>query len=811
MFNNISSITDTEIISVSEVVSSSSNIILPKNENSSFSFVNKKENNVLIDITVHLKKKSIFNQIKLTNKKNINYILNVFYFSSNTWEKIPIITKQKNENIDIFKIPLIESDKIQLVFFENQKGFSNDFQLEDIVLSKNMQFSIRSSSNQDRLWVAENLTDNRDEYGWASIERDIIEEDKLEFEFEQAFYLNQFLMKSIKENPNYFPRGFTVLVSLDKATWEPVISESDFFTAPLSWYKWNISAKKIKYVKILIQTPFENKKYQSKVLEIKFLALPENKIKNNLKNNELTELYASEYIPGQVMLAENNSTSPNKVIQGNDARLKDASTEYKGIIQFAKNGEKLERRAVQSNDYRLENATINGYGIVKLAKDNENIAHVVVQGNDYRLQDANINHKGIVQLAKNNESRERLVVQSNDSRLKNATEKSLGIVQLAQNKEVAAHVVVQSNDDRLRNANVAWPGIIQLALHDEVSSGKAVQSDDPRLKDATEQNKGIMQFARERESSELKAVQSNDSRLEHASFENIGLVKLAQHNEKKNDAVVLADDPRLFDKRESLFHEHDYANKEHSLNSHTGSLNLKGSYRSDIVRTGSMLSSISELPFSVENDIGVAAGIKGGLLVYSTNDEAIVSVSKNKPSVLGISKESQGAMFISESDYALYLPKNDDSFKGSEKSLLAEGKVTLKDKLQISGVPYYSIKFSNYTNDVFNEGDLLTVNKQGQLQKIKNKLDLCVGVFVKKTSISLENKKSDKKISVAVAGVIPIKVKGSVTSGSRLGYNDADAGVASVLSSDNVHQAIAVALESSNDKQEKTILAIFKK
>ena len=65
--------------------------------------------------------------------------------------------------------------------------------------------------------------------------------------------------------------------------------------------------------------------------------------------------------PGLVRLAADGETKEGLAVQGNDRRLRDATTEFKGIVELATDGEERELVAVQGNDKRLKHATENSF------------------------------------------------------------------------------------------------------------------------------------------------------------------------------------------------------------------------------------------------------------------------------------------------------------------------------------------------------------------------------------------------------------------------------------------------------------------
>ncbi len=145
------------------------------------------------------------------------------------------------------------------------------------------------------------------------------------------------------------------------------------------------------------------------------------------------------------------------MVQGNDKRLKDATTAAKGIVELAEDGETKAGVAVQGSDRRLKDATTTAKGIVELAEDGEDAPGVAVQGSDKRLKDATTAAKGIVELAEDGEDAPGVAVQGNDRRLKPATETAAGIVALARNNEAKPGCAVQSTDPRLDDARTPLP------------------------------------------------------------------------------------------------------------------------------------------------------------------------------------------------------------------------------------------------------------------------------------------------------------------------------------------------------------------
>lgn len=757
-------------------------------------------------VTVTFEKPGAVNLVDIVpESENFNFLLNVFYSEDSvTWQRAAVSTRNKKGSSWRYELPLIFASSIMLVFYKEDNASFSEFKIKKCELSHESAVVLASSSNSDRLWTAENLIDKREEYGWRSEPYEKNSTEFIEIDLGRLYHLNRFALRAVKENPNCFPPAFQVFVSADKARSDSIISEEQFFVAPGAWYSWDFNIVRVRYITIQINQLFRKRKneFLTQILELNIFAVPENKVKVSEKNNYIL---ASELVPGVVTFAENNTAVPNKAVQANDARLKKATVEYPGIVQLARDGHETEKTVVQANDRRLKTASEELPGIVQLAKDAEQAADKVVKSNDSRLQKGSEEAYGIIRFAKNNEYSSLTALQASDQRIKPATEDQAGILRLAKNNENIAGAAVQGNDNRLREATTQWPGILKFSNHNEDEPLKAVQADDPRLKEGSEQIKGRVQFARHGEVSPMKALQSDDSRLQPATTSDPGIMKFASHNDILAKTAVQADDPRLSDARRPLEHQHDYAAKEHELNSHQGTLNIRT--EKDIPKAGSFyFTAMNDLPLSSENSAGYSAGFKGGIISTANESEAVTAISDKGRALDARSREDYAATFISEKKYALHLPEKLAEIHGSGKSLLAEGKVKLKGGADIVGDLYMAISYSRYSSEVFLDGDMLTVSKNGEIEKVKNSDQPVIGIFVSNSTFKLSEKKSsDKKsILVAVAGIAPVRVRGAVKASEKIVYNGGDAGVGVVTASMNA-SPVAIALETSDKDKEKTV------
>jgi hypothetical protein len=400
------------------------------------------------------------------------------------------------------------------------------------------------------------------------------------------------------------------------------------------------------------------------------------------------------------------------------------------------------------------------------------------------------------------------VIQGNDSRLRTATTEYPGISQLAQDGETRPGVVIQGNDSRLRTATTEYPGISQLALHNESEPLKVLQSDDPRLLEGTEFKKGRVQFSKNGEIKSGKAVQSDDDRLQPASNTKYGIVKLAEHGKFISDSVVQSNDPRLCDKREPKDHTHPYAQIEHSFNSHFGplniSLNLKNNLNND---TQTYLSSTIDFPLSIINREGFAAGFDGGVVMVAEKNSALNAFSNENTAIQSISRKRSAAVFLSEQDYALKLPLNNNNIKGSGKAIFAEGLIKIKGELNIHGSRSIAIYWDKNSSEAFSEGDVLTISNEGVLGKINNSNQKTIGVFANKSNIILGESKQES-VLIVILGIVNVKVKGKVEAGNLLGYSKSNnLGVVSKVLD---HTLTIISLESSMDENEKLISCLIR-
>ena len=750
-----------------------------------------------------------FDQITLTNDtQSLDPDQLSFFFSSDklSWSKMPLLFSSESGNSTVYSFPLIRSRWLQIILYNEGKAIPEKISGS---VERQSNIKIKSSGSKNRLWVSDNLIDGREDYGWETVPG-MKENDSVFFDLNKAYFMNAISLRSVKEMVNDFPTNFIIKLSLDQKHWVSVVEESNFLAGSFRWYQWKFLPARARYIQITI-LKLENKKHRSvKILDIDIMAKPENEILSSFFEHGAAFSYASELIAGSVKFAEHNATYPLKAVQSSDPRLRKGSTDYPGIVQLTRDGQDTKGFVVQGNDSRLKEATTEYSGIIELASDGENTPGVAVQGSDSRLKYATHENAGVVRLAKNGESSPNSVVQGNDNRLRISSTQYPGIVQFAQDGASLENVALQSSDSRLRKASTQWHGIVQLAGHNEVSRNKALQADDPRIARGTEEKKGVVQFAKDKEAKAFKAIQSNDSRLYNASEESSGIVRLARSGQKESGSAVQANDPRLDDARTALPHSHDYASKDHLLNSHTGGLNLKSS--KDTPRSTSYsIPHVNNYPLSSENSLGLSAAFLGGIAVGSDHDHAVDSYSKSNTAVRGRSREKPACIFFSEKAYALHLPSRLDGLSSSGKAIFAEGDSIFKGRLLLERGMSVTIQYHDFMNETFAEGDLLTVNENGKVRKMRSNHEPFIGSFTNDPHFCLSASHGPKFICINISGIAKMRIKDKIEAGNWVGYLDDEPGVGRKVSQIQKQHGFAIAMESSAKEIEKLILCLIKR
>ncbi|MGV3664633.1 MAG: discoidin domain-containing protein [Leptospira bouyouniensis] len=633
--------------------------------------------------------------------------------------------------------------------------------------------SMQVSSELDRLYVKENLFDTRPDYGWSSKKKEEPADEYIIMDMGSVNRIEEFRMLTKNDPVTNFPERFIVYYSEDDLTWHQLHEENYFLSEPGTWYKWRFPPVNLRFLKIVFidEKQTNKKEYITEVIEIELYSSADKKESGGPTREPLP--YASVLRSGIIRLAVDGEVKEGVVVQSNDRRLRDATTEYRGIVELASDGEEKPGVAVQGNDKRLKIATELTHGLVRLARSGEARPGLVVQSDDERLRNASTEHPGIVELALDGETRPGVAVQGNDSRLRIATKKAVGLVQLADAGETAIDKVVTGDDPRLKDATTTAKGIVQLAPNGGEEINTVVQGNDKRLKLANTESYGIVQLAHSGENKAGVVVQGNDKRLAKAGFDDAGIVIIANHGEAVPGKVVLADDPRLSDKRDPKPHTHPYAEKEHDFNSHTGLLKITGEAES--ISKGFVPPQQTDAIIygkNTKNGSGVV-GVSSGLGVVGFGDSiGVYGISKGKEStrsagILGAGTTSPGGRFVSQSEFAIIVDGKgipEYELSGSGKAIYANGESVFEGNLRITkdgGEECIARYFRLDGKDVITAGDLLVATEEtGVLGRSKHPYSTnVIGVAVSNANVVFGKKeKGVEYVLVALLGMTKIHV-----------------------------------------------------
>jgi hypothetical protein len=676
-----------------------------------------------------------------------------------------------------WKFSMITTNHLKMVIKLNKKDNNGLYRIAfaNFKLMISGIESITCSSENDRFWVKENIIDGRPDYGWSSKEKTSPSEEFLMVDLGSINRVDEFRILSKNAIETNFPELFYFYYSEDDLIWHQLHEEPQFISEPGTWYKWKFFPTNMRFFKLVAVNNKANsqKKYVCQLVELEIYAAPEYLSLSKKKIINETPPYSSIMRSGLVRLAADGETNQGVAVQGNDRRLKNATTEFKGIVELATDGEEREDVVVQGNDRRLKNATETSYGLVRLGLNGETRAGVVVQCNDERLRKATEDIYGIVELAEDGETRPGVVVQGNDKRLRKATTKDYGLVILGELGSDDPGKVVTGDDPRFKNATTEKEGILRFASNGEDSPYAAVQGNDKRLRKATTESHGIVELAQSGENKEGVVVQGSDKRLRMASTEDAGIMIFATHNANQPLMAIQSDDPRLYDKREAKAHTHEYAEKNHSYDSHSGLIKLTGN-------TSSELKNISppSLNHSVifgKNEAKGGAGVSGvgvdeGMLGYG-DDLGVLGIStgndEESAGITGLSKKGFGGMFVSQRKHALFangqsLAKRE--VQGSGKAILARGDSDFYGTIRVSdnrGNDCLAKYFKNSGNDVLQKGDLVVVvdKEMGVSRARSSHSTKIVGVVVDSASIEFGEKIfGNEFVLVAIYGIVKVNV-----------------------------------------------------
>lgn len=667
------------------------------------------------------------------------------------WE--PILRESdfrpEGKEVMTWNFPLITARFIKFLFIRDTKleeGYISAFGQFRVMVSGVVDIQV--SGELDRLWVKENLIDQRSDYGWSSPLRTRQTEEFIRLDLGSVNRVSEIRLLSREGEDPLFPEGFHISYSEDNITWHHLMEESGFLAEPGQWYRWRFLPLNIRYIQITIFEGARTRegKYLSQIIELELFASADPVEKQDRALPAEPIPHASVLRSGIVRLALDGESRDGVVVQGSDRRLRDATSDFKGIVELASDGEDREGVAVQGSDRRLRPASEDLPGIVRLARNGEERAAHAVQANDDRLKPATSERSGLVELAEDGEDRSGVAVQGNDSRLKYSTEKAAGIVRLAASGTSRPSEAVQGNDPRLRDATTETKGIMRFARAGEAEAETAVQGSDPRLRLATEETPGIVELASDGETRSGVAVQGSDPRLKPASSEDAGIVKLAPEGSNLSGHVVQSTDPRLHDARKPLAHDHDYAPIKHDFSSHTGTIKVEE-------EMGRSYSSVSPPPVDHAPVQGVNRGTGSGISGRSEGDGVLgygelsgtMGLSRAGDGVLGVSGSGAGGRFLSESFYSLIVGGHDDrGFSVADLGLWVRGISRFSGSIFAgkSGDPQQApvaAFFSIRQNEVLGAGDvLIATDEEGVLARCSERgSKKIVGVIVERAALVL--------------------------------------------------------------------------
>jgi hypothetical protein len=627
-----------------------------------------------------------------------------------------------------WNFPLISARHLKFLFLadrQNEAGkYFAAFAAFRVMISGIVDLDV--SSELDRLWVKQNLIDERPEYGWSSSLKAKREEEYAVVDLGSVNKVSEVRMLSKNDAETFFPEVFGLAYSEDNIAWHHLLEETGFLSESGVWYRWRFMPTNMRFLRIAITEGARTRegKYVSQIIELEMFATPDVLESPGRSYSEPIN-HASVLRSGIVRLAMDGETGEGLAVQASDRRLMDATVEARGIVELATDGEDAALVAVQGNDRRLKYSTEDLPGIVRLARDGEARAGHVVQSNDARLRGATEEAAGLVELGEDGENRPGVAVQGNDRRLRLATTQAPGIVTLAENGAVRPNEAVQGDDHRLRDATVEHKGILRFARPGEDVAEVAVQASDPRLKPATGEARGIVELALDGEDREGVVVQGNDRRLKAATEEQAGIVELAAPGSELKGRVVQANDPRLSDARPPLPHEHDYASAEHDFDSHSGVLKVEA-------ECGDQYAALAPPPLGHAPVTGINSG-KGAAVVGKGRADGVVGSAVDGSGTvgfatgagagaLGAGREGPGGAFYSERTYGLVAGGGDENrgLAASVLALYARGLSRFDDTAYLKqGASCIAMYFPVQDRDVLSPGDLV-VSRADRLEKSRD-------------------------------------------------------------------------------------------
>lgn len=744
------------------------------------SFIEESSSPTVSSIFFHFKEQVSFNSLQYDGiDKELEFLPDTFRFEisedGEVWESIikEYDYTRSNKKHCKWNFPMITTYYLKLVVKLSKKDKNGKYKtaFENFKIQISGIEKIHASSEQDRLWVKENIIDQRSDYGWSSKEKTSPSEEFLLVDLGSVNRVDEIRILSKDAEETNFPELFYFYYSEDDLAWNQWHEEPVFIAEPGMWYKWKFFPTNLRFFKLLMvnNKPNSAKRYISQIVELEIYAAPDYLSLSKKKIINETPPYASVIRSGLVRLAADGETNAGVAIQGNDRRLRDATTEFKGIVELATDGEDRDGVVVQGSDRRLKNATDLNYGLVRLARNGENRNGAAVQGDDDRLKLATTDYPGIVELAEDGETRPGVAVQGNDNRLRKATTKAHGLVILAELGDDTPGKVVTADDPRFKKASTEKEGIMRFASNGEENANAAVQGNDKRLKKATTEAHGIVELAQSGESKEGVVVQGNDKRLQHASDDAYGIMIYARHQTSLPFRAVQSDDPRLNDARTPKPHTHEYADKVHSYESHSGLIHI-----TDTTSSGWKNIVLPTKNHSViygKNEGKDGGGVSGvghdeGVLGHG-EDYGVVGLSNglddDSAGIAGFSKKGHGGIFSSSRNFAVYANGKGIGRKeipGSGKAILAQGESEFQGTVRFvdeKGMDCVARYFKIQGNDLIHKGDLVVLGeKEGTVTRSRTAYSTkVIGVCVDSAALEFGTKKTGNDyVLIAFMGMV---------------------------------------------------------
>lgn len=222
-------------------------------------------------------------------------------------------------------------------------------------------------------------------------------------------------------------------------------------------------------------------------------------------------------------------------------------------------------------------------------------------------------------------------------------------------------------------------------------------------------------------------------------------------------------------------------------------------------------SAYNQFPFSVQNKAGWAGGMEGGFFSVAENRPAILALAEKKEALITHSQQGVAALFFSEKNWGVRIPQTLAKLKGSGLALWSEGIMLSDGTIFVRSGTNLCLAFSNFTSEVFTEGDILTIDSSGKVAKMKKEDDTLLGIFTRQPGIVLlpAEKEPDTRdlIFVAVQGIVPVRVVGSVNAGDPISLDGQLPGVGQVSSRGKKY--LFIALEGNTETREKTVPCVL--